>query len=101
MTTSPNNENNADGSLNIRIGHEELVIRQRYEVVSICNDIVIAIWFIVGSVLFFSESTTFAATWLFLIGSVQMMIRPGIRLARRVHLQNIGAQTSHETSMDF
>lgn len=90
-----------DHPLNIKIGREELVIRQRYEVVSICNDIVIAIWFIVGSMLFFSESTTFAATWLFLIGSVQMMIRPGIRLVRRVHLQNIGTQTSHETAMDF
>lgn len=96
MTTPPH-----DRPLNIKIGREELVIRQRYEVASICNDIVIAIWFIVGSMLFFSESTTFAATWLFLIGSVQMMIRPGIRLVRRVHLQKIGTQTSHETSMDF
>lgn len=90
-----------DKALSIKIGREELVIRQRYEVASICNDIVIAIWFIIGSILFFSESTTFTATWLFLIGSVQMMIRPAIRLARRVHLQNIGAQSSHETAMDF
>lgn len=90
-----------DRPLNIKIGRDELVVRQRYEVASICNDIVIAIWFIIGSILFFSESTTFAATWLFLIGSVQMMIRPVIRLARRVHLQKIGTQTSHETAMDF
>lgn len=96
MTTSSH-----DRPLNIKIGRDELVVRQRYEVASICNDIVIAIWFIIGSLLFFSESTTFAATWLFLIGSVQMMIRPGIRLARRVHLQKIGTQTSHETAMDF
>nr|NVP72965.1 YrhK family protein [Vibrio cholerae O1 biovar El Tor] len=63
-----------DRPLNIKIGRDELVVRQRYEVASICNDIVIAIWFIIGSILFFSDSTTFTATWLFLIGSVQMMI---------------------------
>lgn len=55
--------------LTVTIGHEELVIRQRWEVVSIVNDILIAVWFIIGSTLFFHESTTAAGTWLFLIGS--------------------------------
>lgn len=87
--------------IELRIGHHELEIRQRYEVASIVNDIVIAVWFIVGSVLFFSESTAFEATWLFLIGSVQMMIRPAIRLARRVHLQKVAAVPASETAMDF
>ncbi|EKF74616.1 hypothetical protein A11A3_07348 [Alcanivorax hongdengensis A-11-3] len=71
----------------IRIGHEELVIRQRYEVISILNDILIGIWFVVGTVFMFYESLVYAGTWLFLIGSIEMLIRPVIRLSRRVHLK--------------
>lgn len=85
------------------IGHEELIIRRRYEVISICNDILIGLWFLVGSFLFFSESTTYAATWLFVIGSVEMLIRPVIRLVRRVHLQRMhaGSPGPTEASHDF
>ncbi|MBW5799094.1 YrhK family protein [Halomonas elongata] len=68
------------------IGHDELIIRQRYEVLSIANDILIGTWFIIGSIFFFYPSLTFTATWLFLIGSIEMMIRPVIRLTRKVHL---------------
>jgi hypothetical protein len=71
------------------MGHEEVVIRRRYEVLSIVNDILVAIWFLVGSILFFSEATTYAGTWLFVLGSVELLIRPMIRLARRVHLQRL------------
>lgn len=71
-------------------GRDEVVVRGRYEVLSIVNDILVALWFIVGSVLFFSEDTTVAGTWLFLLGSVQLLIRPVIRLSRRVHLRRLG-----------
>ncbi|QWC85959.1 YrhK family protein [Nocardioidaceae bacterium] len=67
-------------------GDRELVLRRRYETASILNDLLIAVWFIVGSVLFFDEATATAGTWLFLIGSVQLAVRPSIRLARRTHL---------------
>ena len=90
----------------ITVGHEEMVVRGRWETVSIVNDILIAIWFIVGSILFFSESTTTVGTWFFLIGSIQLLIRPAIRLSRRVHLKRVSAKngsgsTVHETSADF
>ena len=74
-------------TLELHIGPEELVIRNRYEVLSIANDILIGIWFLVGSCFFFVESLMFAGTVLFVIGSIEMLIRPVIRLARRVHLQ--------------
>lgn len=82
---------------------DEVELRRRYEVASILNDLLIAAWFTVGSVLFFSESTTYAGTWLFLVGSVQLAIRPTIRLSRRVHLQRRagGAKPRHESSDDF
>lgn len=75
------------GTVVFHIGHDELVVRQRYEVVSIINDLMIGLWFVVGSCLFFSDALVFWGTWMFLLGSLQMMIRPGIRLARRVHLR--------------
>lgn len=95
MTTGP-------GPLTIHIGREELIIRRRYEVVSIINDIFVALWFIVGSILFFSDSTTIAGTWCFLAGSVELLVRPLIRLRRRVHLTRLsGTDASYESSQDF
>jgi hypothetical protein len=67
--------------------HEELVLRGRYETLSTVNDLLIAVWFLIGSILFFQESTAYAGTWLFVVGSAQLMVRPAIRLSRRVHLQ--------------
>ncbi|MGH3623949.1 MAG: YrhK family protein [Sciscionella sp.] len=96
------NETHHPSPLVLTIGHEELVIRKRYETFSIANDFLIAIWFVIGSVLFFSESTTVAGTWLFLIGSVELMIRPLIRLTRHVHLRRIRiSDKPTENALDF
>jgi hypothetical protein len=90
------------GPLTFHIGRDELIIRQRYEVASIANDILIALWFIIGSVLFFSAATTTAGTWCFLVGSIELLIRPVIRLARRVHLTRIAGPTAAvEPGPDF
>ena len=78
----------------IPLGPEVLVIRDRYETLSIANDVLIGIWFVVGSILFFSEATTEVATALFVVGSVQMLIRPVIRLSRRLHLRRRGDSDS-------
>ncbi len=90
--------------LTLTIGHDELVIRRRYETASIANDVLIGLLFLVGSILFFSEATVVAGTWLFVTGSVLMLIRPTIRLTRRIHLTQLRAGDrggAHESSMDF
>lgn len=71
----------------VHIGHDELIVRDRYEVISILNDILIGVWFIIGSIFFLFGSLAEAGTWLFIIGSLEMLIRPVIRLARRIHLK--------------
>ncbi|MFE9338882.1 YrhK family protein [Streptomyces sp. NPDC007063] len=83
--------------LTVQIGHEELVIRRRYATASIVNDILIALWFIVGSVMFFSEAWTEPGTWCFLLGSVELLVRPVIRLGRHIHLRRVGGspETAH------
>lgn len=90
----------SEKNFEFRIGHEEIVLRARYEILSIVNDILIAVWFIIGSILFFSDSTATLGTWLFLLGSVQLLIRPMIRLIRRVHIGKVGGDGA-ETSRDF
>lgn len=47
-------------------------------------DFLAAVMFVVGSVLFFDEATTYAGTWLFLIGSILFGLRPAIRLYREL-----------------
>ncbi|MHA7144950.1 YrhK family protein [Arthrobacter sp. TmT3-37] len=84
--------------LDAPLGGRELVLHNRYEVLSIVNDILVALWFIIGSILFFQESTRTAGTWLFLTGSIELLIRPVIRLSRNVHLRTI---TRTRNSNDF
>lgn len=103
MTGSEAGGDSATPEWVVRFGHDELVIRQRYEVVSIANDILIGVWFLVGSILFFSESSTYWGTWLFVLGSVEMLIRPLIRLVRRVHLERLHPESvgSTDAGHDF
>jgi hypothetical protein len=84
---SGDGDSEAAGAWVVHFGHDELIIRQRYEVLSILNDILVGLWFVIGSFFFFSDALTYAGTWFFVAGSIELLIRPGIRLARRVHLQ--------------
>ncbi|MET9497248.1 YrhK family protein [Streptomyces sp. NPDC006552] len=84
---------NRNRPLVLHVGSEELVIRRRYEAASISNDILIAGWFIVGSVMFFSEAWAVPGTWCFLAGSIELLVRPVIRLGRHLHLQKVRART--------
>lgn len=62
------------------------------------NDLVAGIMFTVGSVLFFFESTQTAGTWLFLVGSIQFIIRPGINVARDLHLSGVSRKDSKDNT---
>lgn len=73
----------------IRVGREELIIHRRYEFLSIVNDVLMALWFLIGSIMFFFQPWVYAATWCFTIGSAQFLIRPMIRLARSLHLKRL------------
>lgn len=83
--------NQLDNPITIKIGHDEIIIRRRYEVASIVNDFLIALWFLIGSVMFLYPSMETPGVWLFIVGSFQLLIRPTIRLASHIHLQRIPA----------
>ncbi len=76
-------------TMTIRLGHDELVIRHRYQIASILNDFFIGIWFLVGSILFFFPALEELGIWFFILGSAQLLIRPTIRLAHAIHLQRV------------
>ncbi|WP_299842919.1 YrhK family protein [uncultured Roseovarius sp.] len=46
--------------------------------------------FVIGSILFFSATTTYLGTWLFLVGSVLFGLRPTIKLYRELAYLRIG-----------
>ncbi|AFO87926.1 YrhK-like protein [Phaeobacter inhibens] len=53
-------------------------------------DVSAAVLFVVGSVLFFQEATTYVGTWLFLIGSILFGLRPTIKLYREYTYLRMG-----------
>ncbi|MCB1407115.1 MAG: YrhK family protein [Rhodobacteraceae bacterium] len=61
-----------------------------YEIAYTVVDFTAAALFVVGSALFFFASTTYAATWLFLIGSVFFGLKPTLRLIRELKLVALG-----------
>ena len=75
------------GAITVELGDRELVLRQRYEIVAIVNEIGIAVCFAAGSIAFYWHELFNLGVTLFVVGSVQLGIRPAIRFARRVHLR--------------
>lgn len=72
------------------IGHRELVIHQRYEVLSMINDFLLGVWVTIGSICFFYEGEIQTlGVWLFVVGSIQLLIRPAIRLHRYIYFKKL------------
>jgi hypothetical protein len=87
--------------ITLELGNQEIVLRQRFEIISIVNEILIALFFTVGSVAFYWEELFNLGVTLFVIGSVMLGIRPAIRLARRTQLRNLTKGMPHEIARDF
>jgi len=57
-----------------------------YKSLSIINDIMVGIEFLIGSILFLPGNNTTFGVYLFILGSSQLLIRPFIEIARKIHL---------------
>ncbi|KPV40711.1 hypothetical protein AN478_06025 [Thiohalorhabdus denitrificans] len=75
--------------LAIRLGREELLIRNRYQAASMINDFLIGLWFLLGSIAFLWQAWQEVGVWLFILGSAQLLVRPLIRLSHRLHLKSV------------
>ncbi|MCD5324991.1 YrhK family protein [Pontibacillus sp. HN14] len=72
----------------MKVGHHDLFFKKPYQILYTLNDILLGLWFFIGSICFYFEGTV--KTWgvtLFVIGSFQLLIRPTIRLVHRIHLK--------------
>ncbi|SIN81920.1 YrhK family protein [Salinivibrio sp. ES.052] len=84
--------------LDIDIGNKHLVIQRRYEAFGAFNDLLIAIWFLIGSFFFLNEALIESGTWLFIVGSAQLLLKPSIKLVGLVHVSRV-QQRSQEQSV--
>ncbi|WP_433784124.1 YrhK family protein [Actinomycetospora sp. CA-101289] len=88
-------------SMTLALGNQELVLRQRYELLSVVNDIGIFLAFTIGSVAFFWTELFNVGVTLFVIGSVMLGFRPIMRLSRRIQLRGLTQGTPNEVARDF
>jgi hypothetical protein len=75
-----------------------LEVYWRYQIVRTAVDFGAALCFVLGSIFFFSESTTKAADWLFLIGSILFAVKPTIDMVRSAHLRRLPEMVEDELS---
>lgn len=87
--------------IHIRLGSRVLVLNHRYEALSILNDVFIGVFFTVGSVLFFFTELENWAITLFLLGSIDFLLRPVIRLARRMNVVHPDDEPDDDDSFEY
>jgi len=78
-----------DPTLTLPLGPEALVIRRRYETAVLANDFLIGMWFTLGSLAFLFPAYESAGAWIFVMASVQYLVRPSIRLAANIHVKRV------------
>ncbi|MCO6185848.1 YrhK family protein [Rhizobium sp. L1K21] len=61
-----------------------------YELLYTLIDVLAAVLFIIGSIMFFFSDWQFAGTWCFLVGSVFFACKPTLRIVREIHLMRLG-----------
>jgi len=95
----PNDDN---PRIHIPLGRRHaVVLNHRYEALSILNDIFIGIFFTVGSVFFFFTELETLAITLFLLGSIDFLLRPVIRLAHRMNVVHSGDESADDDSYEY
>ncbi|SHM99175.1 YrhK family protein [Gracilibacillus kekensis] len=73
-----------EGYVNCQMKKHSRFYKHIYNVIYTVNDIIIAIWFIIGSILFYFESIKTYGVTLFVLASFQLLIKPTIRLIHEV-----------------
>ena len=71
------------------LSKKDTILKRRYEALAATNDLLIGIWFLLGSIFFLTPSLVERGTWLFILGSAQLLIKPAIKLAQLIHFKHI------------
>jgi len=70
--------------------YEHREVYALYELAYTMVDFSAALLFVIGSVMFFSESWQIPGTWCFLIGSILFGVKPTLRFVRELHFIRLG-----------
>jgi hypothetical protein len=85
MDVSQNKENQKFSQ--IKIGKYEIFFRKNVGILDTVNNLMIALWFLLGSILFFFESMEIVRICLYIVGSVQLLVRPTIKLIQDISIR--------------
>jgi hypothetical protein len=80
-------QNKETEDIDIHIGKYDVFFKKRYEILYNINDFLISIGFLIGSIFFFYDSLQHIGVWLFVVGSIQLSIRPIIRIIHKIHFR--------------
>lgn len=72
--------------LNLQLGKIEVAFNKRYRFISLLNDLTLGLEFLIGSILFLFESTKSMGHILFIIGSIQLLGRPIIKIMHAFYI---------------
>ncbi|MAC79342.1 MAG: hypothetical protein CML66_14925 [Rhodobacteraceae bacterium] len=70
--------------------HDQRRLYALFEITYTIIDFCAATFFVIGSVMFFSEAWQTAGTWFFLVGSFFFAAKPSLRLVRELKLAAMG-----------
>ncbi|WP_322924339.1 YrhK family protein [Paenibacillus campi] len=79
--------------LSIEFKRRRIVTSNRYELISLLNDIITTICFLIGSYFFFHKQTE-TGTIMFIIGNANTLFRAIIALIRKFHIEWIQNESS-------
>jgi hypothetical protein len=82
-----------DNSLQIYLSRKRgMVIRNRYRIIGYFNDILLGILYMIGSILFVTDTDRILAVSFFLAGSFLMIFRGIINLLRDIHMKRFSEE---------
>lgn len=90
--------NSNNNRMELDLGQKHIITQRRYEALGAINDFLIAVWFLIGSFFFLSDSLVESGTWLFIVGSAQLLIKPVLKLISLIHVGKIYKSNKNNNS---
>lgn len=81
-----NSKDNED-FLYFHMGMYEVSFNKKYRIAALMIDLTLGLEYLIGSILFLSESTQTAGVIMFIIGSVQLLSRPLLKILHSFHFK--------------
>lgn len=82
--------------LNLQMGKFEVAFNKRYRFISLLNDLTLGLEFLIGSILFLFESTKMIGNIFFIVGSIQLLGRPIIKIMHAFYISRHPRQNGNE-----